>query len=130
MSSQRSSSRPAWHGSILRKPSSGLHQRAKPPEQHEIRRLLNKYYEEAGHGGLIRLDLPSGHYVPVFRRSTPDESAPDTPTALANEEAPAPNRVHLGITLVLGALCLALASLLVVSWKNGSAVQSRGHAPS
>ena len=99
-------------------------------QAHEIRRLLNKYYEEAGHGGLIRLDLPSGHYVPVFRRSTSDESAPDTPTALADEEAPVPNRVHLGITLVLGALCLALASLLVVSWKNGSAVQPRGHAPS
>ena len=50
-------------------------------QAHEIRRLLNKYYEEEGRGGLIRLDLPSGHYVPVFRRSTSDESAAD-PSAL------------------------------------------------
>src|SRR5580704_16272161 len=51
-------------------------------QAHEIRRLLNKYYEVDGRGGLIRLDLPSGHYVPVFRRSTSDESAADTPVAL------------------------------------------------
>ena len=34
-------------------------------QAHEIRRLLLKYYEEDGRGG-IRLDLPSGHYCPHF----------------------------------------------------------------
>lgn len=51
-------------------------------QAHEIRRLLSKYYEQDGRGGLIRLDLPSGHYVPVFRRSTSDESAANEPAPL------------------------------------------------
>lgn len=95
-------------------------------QAHEIRRLLNKYYEEDGHGGLIRLDLPSGHYVPVFRRSTPDESAADAPIPLETKPAPAPNRLLLSLTIVLGALCLALASMLIYnSWKAGQAAQPR-----
>jgi hypothetical protein len=96
-------------------------------QAHEIRRLLHKYYEEEGHGGLIRLDLPSGHYVPVFRRSTSGESA-DALAALegVGVEARAPNRLHLLITVILGALCLALASLLIFgSWKNGQAARPR-----
>lgn len=94
-------------------------------QAHEIRRLLNKYYEEDGHGGLIRLDLPSGHYVPVFRRSTSEESAPDVPAA-SEAGARTSNRLHLSITLILGAVCLALTSLLIFnSWKTGQVAQSR-----
>jgi hypothetical protein len=89
-------------------------------QAHEIRRLLNKYYEEDGRGGLIRLDLPAGHYVPVFRRSTSDEAAADAPAAPESVPAPAPNRLHLSITLILGALCLTLASLLILNfWRGG-----------
>jgi hypothetical protein len=95
-------------------------------QAHEIRRLLNKYYEENGHGGLIRLDLPSGHYVPVFRRGTSDESAADTPAPLEAKMPRLPNRVHLSLTIVLGALCVALASILIFnSWKGGQAAQPR-----
>ncbi len=100
-------------------------------QAHEIRRLLNKYYEEDGRGGLIRLDLPSGHYVPVFRRSTSDEAAADAPVALEGGKAHAPNRLHLSVTLILGALCLALASVLILnSWKSGQAAQTRAQAAS
>ena len=87
-------------------------------QAHEIRRLLNKYYEEDGRGGLIRLDLPSGHYVPVFRRSTSDESAPEAPNPIEAAAAPAANRIYYALTFVLGALCLVLASLLFLSWRN------------
>ena len=87
-------------------------------QAHEIRRLLNKYYEEEGRGGLIRLDLPSGHYYPVFRRSTPDESA-EAPVAVEGVPAPAPNRLHLSITLFLAVMCLALASSFLISGEVG-----------
>jgi hypothetical protein len=88
-------------------------------QAHEIRRMLNKYYEEDGRGGLIRLDLPSGHYVPVFRRSTSDESAADPPALIEGRNARPPKHLHLSATLVLGALCLALFSLLILdSWKG------------
>jgi hypothetical protein len=98
-------------------------------QAHEIRRLLHKYYEEGGRGGLIRIDLPSGHYFPVFRRSTSDESAADAPIAPEGVQAPAPQRLHLSITLVLGALCLALALLLLNFWKSGQAAQPKAQAP-
>ncbi len=100
-------------------------------QAHEIRRLLNKYYEEDGRGGLLHLDLPSGHYVPVFRRTTPDESTAETPVAAEGISAPVPNRLHLPVTLILGALCLALASLLLLNfWRGGQAVQPRTQAAS
>jgi hypothetical protein len=93
-------------------------------QAHEIRRLLNRYYEEESHGGLIRLDLPSGHYVPIFRRSTSEETAADAPSTPEGTKALIPSRGHLSVTLILGALCLALASLLIVnSWKGTQAVQ-------
>ena len=95
-------------------------------QAHDIRRLLNKYYEENGSGGLIRLDLPSGHYVPVFRRNTSEEAAADAPVALEGVGAHAPNRLHLSVTLILGALCLVLTYLLILnSWKSGQAAQPR-----
>lgn len=37
-------------------------------QAHEIRRLLKRYYEEDGGSSLIRMELPPGHYVPVFTR--------------------------------------------------------------
>ncbi len=95
-------------------------------QAHEIRRLLDKYYKVEGRGGLIRLDLPSGHYVPVFRRSTSEETAADTQTAPEGAKTLGPNRVHPYVTVVLGALCLALASVLIFnSWKGGQVAQPR-----
>jgi hypothetical protein len=96
-------------------------------QAHEIRRLLHKYYEEEGRGGLIRLDLPSGHYYPVFRRSTPDEYA-EAPLALEGVPAPARNRLHLSITLFLAVLCLALAILLSYFWRSGQTAPPRPQA--
>jgi hypothetical protein len=97
-------------------------------QAHEIRRLLHKYYEEDGRGGLIRLDLPSGHYVPIFRRSTSDESAPEVPVPLEGVKTPAPSRLHLAVTVVLGALCVLLASLLISSfWRGGQSTQNKAH---
>jgi hypothetical protein len=100
-------------------------------QAHEIRRLLSKYYDEDGRGGLIRLDLPSGHYVPVFRRSTADEAAAGAPFPPESVNTHAPNRLHLAVTLILGALCLVLASVLILDfWKGGQAAQPRAQVTS
>jgi len=100
-------------------------------QAHEIRRLLEKYYKEDGNSGLIRLDLPSGHYVPVFRRSTSEETAADAPAAAEVTKAHTPNHLHLSITLILGALCLALAFLLIFnSWKGGQGAQPKAQVAS
>ena len=37
-------------------------------QAHEIRRALKRYYEEEGKESNLRIDLPPGHYVPVFSK--------------------------------------------------------------
>lgn len=85
-------------------------------QAHEIRRLLKKYYEEDGKDSLIRIDLPSGHYVPVFSRSTPEEATmAEPPAEPAIPGPPSGSRWHLALTLTLAAACLVLAFLLTTS---------------
>jgi hypothetical protein len=96
-------------------------------QAHEIRRLLKKYYDEDGKGSAVRIDLPSGHYVPVFNRNAqPETVAEELPVpTVAAEERPS-NRALLTVTAVLGVLCLALASLLFLSnWNSRHNSQAR-----
>ncbi|MBZ5681889.1 MAG: hypothetical protein LAO24_17465 [Acidobacteriia bacterium] len=95
-------------------------------QAHEIRRILKKYYEEDGQGALIRIDLPSGHYVPIFVRSALEEASPASiPGAQVSPDAQPSNRLHFAFTVSLGILCVVFASLLAVSrWSNGH-TQSR-----
>ena len=90
-------------------------------QAHEIRRLLKKYYEDEGAGSPIRMELPAGHYVPVFTRIEP-ESGPETiPTATIATVAPAQepkaettpaaqrsNRILVALVIILAALCAVL----------------------
>jgi hypothetical protein len=100
-------------------------------QAHEIRRLLKKYYEENGHRGLLRLDLPSGHYVPTFVRSTSEETiSEDLPVTHVIPETRASHRSYVAPIVVLSALCLALASLIALSWTNNRTAQSRIRATS
>lgn len=85
-------------------------------QAHEIRRLLKKYYEEDGKDSPFRVDLPSGHYVPVFSRVTaeaPDSAGAQVADSQADVSAPKSSRVHLAITCILAVVCLALAGTLV-----------------
>jgi hypothetical protein len=95
-------------------------------QAHEIRRLLKKYYEEEGKNSLIRVDLPTGAYVPVFGRSMAGEA--DDPEVTTEAATSVPSRrgwLHLALTLSLAAACIMLALLLVVrGWRSGSAAQS------
>jgi hypothetical protein len=84
-------------------------------QAHEIRRLLKKYYEEDGKSSVIRMNLPSGHYVPTFSRSAAEEVSEEAPTPPPLEPPTrAPNRLHLAITLSLALLCVVLVILLAV----------------
>jgi len=85
-------------------------------QAHEIRRLLKKYYEDEGQNSLIRMDLPAGHYVPVFTRFEPEN---DTETAIAEPAATldtntstAPqrlNRVLVALVVIIAALSAVLS---------------------
>jgi hypothetical protein len=44
-------------------------------QAHEIRRALKRYYEEEGKDSSLRIDLPPGHYVPVFSKPSHQEGA-------------------------------------------------------
>ncbi len=97
-------------------------------QAHEIRRLLKKYYEEDRKDSLIRIDLPPGHYVPVFSRSTPEEANVAEPPA--EPAIPGPlngSRLHRALTLTLAAACLTLVFLLTTSGRRHE--QATGSRP-
>ena len=104
-------------------------------QAHEIRRLLKKYYEEEGGSGVIRMDLPAGHYVPVFSRIEPAETAEAAPVAsqaaAQTASAAKPMRgLHLVLTVVLAAACLVLAILLARRGGTDSNATQARHAAS
>ncbi len=97
-------------------------------QAHEIRRLLKKYYEAEGKNSLIRVDLPSGRYVPVFARN----ALPETVETVPAPDQPAPqalfgNRAHLALTIILAIVCLVLAILMSVRARQG-AVPTLSHS--
>jgi hypothetical protein len=93
-------------------------------QAHEIRRLLKDYYEENGKDSLIRVDLPSGHYVPVFRRSTAEEADDAKPAIEPHRFGPQRGkRLHTALTLILAATTLVLALLLVARGWRGKAAR-------
>jgi hypothetical protein len=83
-------------------------------QAHDIRRALKKYYEEEGKTSPLRIDLPLGHYVPVFSKAAMAET--NTPVAQEAQVAAAPRRpeqFHYALILGLAATCAILAFLLV-----------------
>jgi hypothetical protein len=83
-------------------------------QAYEIRRLLKKYYDEDGKSNPIRMDLPSGHYVPVFIRRTDEEEGVDPVPAAATTAVPA--RIPWIIAFSFALLSLVLGALLVSQW--------------
>ena len=88
-------------------------------QAYEIRRLLKKYYKEEGKDNLVRMDLPSGHYLPIFaRREDPPQSAEGIGRAPADAHAQMGSRVPLIAAIILGICCLVLAITLIASWNR------------
>lgn len=94
-------------------------------QAHEIRRLLKKYYDEEGNAGTLRMDLPAGHYIPVFARISdqaeqpPDEHTP--PIAVVSQDF---TRLPWILTVILGLLCVGLVALLASMWSTRRVAQS------
>jgi len=83
----------------------------------EVRKRLGLYYSDSGSRNPMRIELPSGTYVPEFRASAvapPPEAPPHEPVAEpdAAMPKPAPSR-RIRIALPIG---IALAAAAVVSW--------------
>ncbi len=104
-------------------------------QAHEIRRLLKKYYEDEGKASAVRIDLPAGHYVPVFSRILEAESpepsiaAPAAAAPVASEKS-SPNRLPWALTFAFGALFLLAAALLVSNWttRRNVPIQAQANA--
>ena len=95
-------------------------------QAHEIRRLLKKYYEGEGKDSPIRIDLPSGHYVPVFSRTAPQEM--NAAANLAEALQPAVPRRYLALILILSILCLGLSAVVVTGWLNRRSAYTEARA--
>jgi hypothetical protein len=81
-------------------------------QAHEIRRALRQFYEEEGKDSAYRLDLPPGHYVPIFKKAEiePARSAPEA----ADRASPWRRLAHRqALSFGLALLCLVLGVLLV-----------------
>jgi hypothetical protein len=57
-------------------------------QAHALRRKLQEYYEKDGVNDPIRIDLPVGRYVPVFRRTVPPEEPPVREEPMREEMLP------------------------------------------
>ena len=88
-------------------------------QAHEIRRALKDYYEEEGKDSPFRLELPPGHYVPVFTRIAAQPVAQPGPAATpgAVRQFIRPNALIVGLAVT----CLVLAMLLVRERARNSA---------
>jgi len=99
-------------------------------QAHEIRRLLKKYYEEDGKDSPFRVDLPSGHYIPVFSRVSADSSAVVADQSLpVRPKLPKSNHLHLIITFLLAVACIVLVALVMRSGHASAPAVSRAALP-
>ncbi len=97
-------------------------------QAHALRRKLQEYYEREGAEDPVRIDLPVGRYVPVFRRSLSPEAA--NKRAESERAAPAPITalVTLPATPIqrrwwIGVACAGLI-LFVAGWLLGARTKS------
>ena len=83
-------------------------------QAHEIRRALKKYYEEEGSTSLCRIELPAGHYVPVFSKVGPHEEASLT-SRMGMPLAASQRRWRWSHAVILGlAVACAVLSILLI----------------
>ncbi len=91
-------------------------------EAHRLRKRLKEYYESEGKHHAIRIELPLGTYVPVFRRIEPaaeaegftgktqrESETPPAPGAAAPEQAPRAKEFRRKLWLGVSAACLLIA---------------------
>lgn len=87
---------------------------------HDVRKRLEQYYQHEGQNDEVRLEIPIGHYAPIFKHSSPKPSeaeAAPTETLTTNESdlhasrAPGKRR-----RLLWTGIGLAVVALLTTVW--------------
>jgi hypothetical protein len=90
----------------------------------EVRKRIAQYYQESGHEGELRIELPLGSYAAEFHLPQPEaahsqhpvQMLPAEPPKVAPGAAPAP-RTRRWIRLAVAALIVILAIGGAVEWK-------------
>ena len=94
-------------------------------QAYDIRRLLKTYYEDEGKNNSVRMDLPSGHYLPVFTRALEEYEAPEQIASVPGMDQKN-DRVPwiLAASFALLSLVLAASLISVVLSRRASAANS------
>jgi TolB-like protein len=84
-------------------------------QANRVRRSLVEYYATDGATDAIRIELPSGRYIPLFIRvpetvTVPEPAAPDEDSTIVILKFPPTETMHAG--LIAGAICESLAQTL------------------
>jgi hypothetical protein len=105
-------------------------------QAHEIRRLLKKYYEGESKSSVLRMELPTGGYVPVFTRSEPESgpelviaalpAGPDSSETVSAQRRP--NYALVAVCIILAAACAALTIQLLRSGSPATGQAQVQHA--
>jgi len=83
-------------------------------QAHEMRRSLKSYYEEEGKASPLRIDLPLGHYVPLFHRAATEGALDqDAQAAQSGTERRGSERLHYALIFGLATVCVILVLLLL-----------------
>ena len=83
-------------------------------QAHALRRKLEAYYETEGRNSPIRIELPLGHYTPVFRRQ---ESLVGSKASLGAADNKEQVRWKRGQLITLSLLCGVF--MFIVGWLGG-----------
>lgn len=115
----------------------------------EVRKRIAQYYQEPGHAGEIRIELPIGSYIPRFSKPsaspsrhpssaetaeiaspTADATAADTvaPDSLASSPATDTSRRPTGRWQLIGWLCLGALLALAITRLVGAVTSWQEHA--
>jgi hypothetical protein len=88
-------------------------------QAHTLRRKLQEHYDSDGRESAVRIELPTGAYIPVFRRQGENPVTAVLaiePVTQAPEMAPVPARIR---AYQIGAMVVAGVALLAVGWFAG-----------
>ncbi len=83
-------------------------------QAHALRQKLQQYYADEGRQDSIRIDLPVGRYVPVFRRNGTAPAAQSAPVTAATPVSEKRNRIAVRV-----AAAIAIVLVFAAGWMFG-----------
>ena len=82
-------------------------------EAHALRHKLDEYYRQHGPNNPIRIEMPRGHYVPVFRRQSHTAQGEHSASGSPERNSPGPSRRSLAVSALAGGLAVFVAGWLL-----------------